>query len=98
MGPLILPTWSKTPSTKAWPKSVVVLQVLVGKPVCGSFRQTVTLGKYEMSTPPRFSDASEGLGSPVPMSKGVGWYTAGHQAAGRDIVVDSGYTGNVDGE
>jgi hypothetical protein len=30
MGPLILPTWSNLPSIKACPRSVVVLQLLVG--------------------------------------------------------------------
>src|SRR5580704_19702435 len=72
MGPLILPTWSNLPSISACPRSVVVLQLFVGIPVEGSFLHTVIWGKYVKSSPPRLTNGDAGLGSPVPMSNGVG--------------------------
>src|SRR6202140_1268921 len=71
-GPLILPTWSNLPSIKACPRSVVVLQLLVGKPVVASVLHTVISGRKLTSRPPKLTEGLLGLGSPVPMFKGVG--------------------------
>src|SRR5713101_6266460 len=72
IGPLILPTWSNLPSIKACPRSLVVLQLFVRRPVVASFLHTVISGKKLKSRPPRLTLRLVGLGSPVPMFKGVG--------------------------
>ena len=50
----------------------MVLQLLVGNPEVGSFLHTVISGKKLTSSPPKLTEGLVGLGSPVPMFKGVG--------------------------